>query len=349
MMTKIFKTLAFAALLLTACNRETIDTENIDKKGYPLPVTVNVTRQDDNEVTKATYNDGTKKLSFSTGDKLFVFGHDGRYQGAGQYAGMLTWTSGGSFSGTIYTSAEYSGTADELFTAIQSPGYVEATLLPAGYEDYGFLFDGGEGSDTYVGLDFNEAFALTKAAAVEQFSGEGAKSYSSGFALSPTYPILNVTITDLPKTTEVTVSLSYSYGEAPGVVPVSINKNVTTDGSGNATFAVGVNCTNTSAIYLTVWGKTITLGSHDLVAGKIYNVTRSVLRVLDICGLANIYYLPGETWGAAINNHPINGSNGWEIVYDSFILWEGLFLYAGGGCVITSEEIDPGVGYSLDI
>ena len=94
----IFKTLAFAMLmptmlLTTSCssdddfantNTETTNTETIVKKGYELPVTVNVTRQGDEGTTRATYNESTKKLGFSAGDKLFVEGYESV---AGQFAG----------------------------------------------------------------------------------------------------------------------------------------------------------------------------------------------------------------------------------------------------------------------
>ena len=88
----IFKTVAFAMLmptmlLTTACSSEddmvnntannTVENaEVVAKKGYALPVTVNVTRQDDG-TTRTTYTDNGNKtgtLDFSEGDKLFVEG-----------------------------------------------------------------------------------------------------------------------------------------------------------------------------------------------------------------------------------------------------------------------------------
>ena len=101
MMTKnIFKLLAFTILmspmlLIASCITDEIPNE----KGYELPVTVNVTRQGE-PATRASYNGTTKKLSFSTGDKLFVRGNNAT---ACAFAGMLEWQSGGTFSGTIFT------------------------------------------------------------------------------------------------------------------------------------------------------------------------------------------------------------------------------------------------------
>lgn len=141
----IFNVLAFvmlmsAILLTTACSSNDddaiVNNETTNKNGYPLQVTVNVTRQDDETAnsrdTRAVYNESTKKLSFSTGDQLFVSGNETT---VGYFAGALTWVSGGTFRGTITTQHEYTGTADALFTAAFS---ASATLLPA---DYG-VYDG---------------------------------------------------------------------------------------------------------------------------------------------------------------------------------------------------------------
>ena len=277
----IFKTLAFAMmmptmLLTTACSssddaiNNTENTETVSTKGYAIPVTVNVTRQGD-DATRATFDNENKKLNFSEGDKLFVKGFHNVFGGAGAFAGTLTYVSDGTFSGTIYTQAVYSGTADELFTAATDD--VEATLLPAGYGGYGFLTVSGEGySATLATPDYTKVFATSKAVGVEQFSLEQASAYSDGFALAPENSILNFTITDLAKNTEVTVSYTDDKSN-------EISGSVTTDGDGTATFAIGVkdgtalhNCS------LTVGGNPIALTANfkTLVFGKIYNVTRSV-------------------------------------------------------------------------
>lgn len=179
----IFKTLAFAMmmpamLLTTACSSEDelANNKNIDNteaainKGFSLPVTVNVTRQGESDM-RATFNDETKKLSFSAGDKLFVEGRD--KDGAEYFAGVLDYVPAtGKFSGTIYTQNEWLGTADELFVAanadqtLYSPTFI-ATLLPAGYEDYGYLSINDKG-DAYAYNDrvkdnINYTLATSKA------------------------------------------------------------------------------------------------------------------------------------------------------------------------------------------
>ena len=280
----IFKTVALAMmmpamLLTTACSSDdntAIDNEQTIKKGFELPVTVNVTRQGDDAASsptnRASYNGTSKKLEFSTGDQLFVWGHDANGGGAGYFAGTLTWQSGGTFSGTISIQNSYTGTIDELFAAAQASGYLTANLLPAGYGTYGYLLIKNIGSNEYekvINTSGTYTFATSKATGVEQFSLEVADSYSAGFALQPQNAILNFTITGLAASTNVDVALSGGY---------NITKTITTDGSGNATFAAGVqNGTNLNGLTLTVGGNPITIVSSDKVVakGKIYNINRS--------------------------------------------------------------------------
>ena len=261
-----------ATMLTTACSSDDsiINDENTATKGFELPVTVNVTREGDKATTRATYTDngnGTGTLGFSTGDKLLVNGMDNGFE---QFAGILTWQSGGTFSGTITTqNTSYTGTADDLF---KNAMFISAYLLPAGYDSKGFIKVSGSGYQMGTTYDYTKAFALTKAEAVEQLSREYAGSYSSGtgFALSPANVILNFTITGLTASTEVTASFTDEYSKV-------ISGNVTTDGSGNATFAIGVaGNTNLKYCSLTVGGNAITLTSSDkyLTEGKIYNITR---------------------------------------------------------------------------
>ena len=260
----ILKALAFALLITTACNKSEIaNEENTEKKGFSFPVTVNVTRDGD-DTTKATFNDGTKTLSFSEGDKLFVYGMDGGY---GKFAGTLTWASGGTFSGTITTQKEYSGTAQDY---LSSAYMVSAYLLPNDYTTYGYLSILGDGYSASIGFNNNNTFASTKALAVEQFSREAAGSYSSGFALSPQNAILNFTITGFFGNSKVDVSLTGSG--------YTITKTVTTDNSGNAKFAVGIGGNyDLNNFTLTAGVKAVTIvdSSTPLVKGKIYNITRS--------------------------------------------------------------------------
>ena len=280
----IFKALALAMLmpamlLTTACSNEddvvnnAANTENTINKGYALPVIVNVTREGD-ATTRATYNESTKKLSFSAGDKLFVSGIAGHW--VYDFVGTLDYdTESGKFSGTIYISEPWTGTFDELLAAVD-PGYDEfkATLLPAGYEDYGFLTIDNKDTeykyDDSVEPNFTYTLATSKAAGVEQFSYEEATEYDNGFALEPQSTILNFTITGLAANTDVAVALKGKYSA------YNITRTVTTDASGNATFAAGIyGGARLNLFSLTVGGNAITLPTKDAEVGKIYNITRT--------------------------------------------------------------------------
>jgi len=271
----ILKTLAVALLmpamlLTTACSSDDniIDSEKSanTQKGYALPVTVNVTRQGD-EGTRATYTDngnGTGSLAFSTGDKLFVQANNSP---AGKFAGLLDYNSEkGKFSGTIMTQNAYSGTADALLAATSSPF---AALVPAGYGNYNFFTIYGEGTyNASLSASMSKTFALTKKDAVEQFSHETATSYSSGFALAPKNGIASFTISGLTASTEVTVVFSDGFN--------NITKNVMTNASGVATFAVGMSDeANFNDYTLTVDGNNIALPTKTVEAGHIYNISRS--------------------------------------------------------------------------
>ena len=273
----IFKALAFAMLmpammLTTACSNsddEIINTENpANTKGYALPVTINVTRQGD-ATTRATYDGETKKLSFSTGDKLFVSGSYN--EGDCTFAGILDYVSGGTFSGTIMTQTEWTGTTIQLLSA---DGGANATLLPAGYGEYGYLSIADEGTyEAILSENSNKAFATSKAAAVEQFSWEYDYDYSNGFELTPVNAILNFTINGLDASTEVDVS--FSYPNFPD--PIVVSGKVTTDGDGTATFAIGIKYgNNLKDCTLTVGGNAIALPDKTVAKGKIYNISRSV-------------------------------------------------------------------------
>ena len=287
----IFKTLALAMmmpamLLTTACSSSDDDTivnnENTAKKGFTLPVTVNVTRQGDDATTRATYSGN--KLYFSTGDKLFVSGYD--WENSFTYAGTLDYVSAsGKFSGTITISKAYSGTADEL---LGSTDFTKVVLLPNGHGNYSFFsIAENNGYDDEVNHNYPAAFTTStdektaKALAVEQFSYESTLEYSSGFVLSPKSAILNFTIKDLTPNTQVTATLTNLEEN------YLISGDVETDGDGTATFAIGVaGYSNLLHFSLSVVENEIlhninlTSDHKELEAGHIYNITRSAAPTL---------------------------------------------------------------------
>ncbi len=343
----IFKTLALAMLmptmlLTTACSSEddlvnnTAGESTASTKGYALPVTVNVTRQGDEGTTRATYNESTRTLSFSAGDKLFVAGE---HFAVGSFAGTLDYDAvSGKFSGTIYTESEYTGTAEELLSSAADDA--EALLIPAGYKSYEY-FELDDEITPNAGYYQNKtnAFALTKAAAVEQFSFELAETYSSGFTLSPQNAIVSFTISGLTASKEVAVSFdTYSCGV--------ISKSVTTSAEGVATFAIGLdadipleNCT------LTVDGNNIAMPTKTVEAGHIYNISRSVPSVpegaingrFSVSDTKKVYFSKGNlqatyntswTWAFATNQ--------WDYIGNA----AGNTSINGGGTISGTGTVD---------
>ena len=341
----IFKSLALAMLMpamlfTTSCSKDDDlinKNENTAKETYKIPVTVNVTRQGDEPATRAIYNESTKKLSFSEGDKLFVYGcTDDVY-----FAGTLTWQSGGTFSGELDMDGTYLGTAEELFTeASTGENFIDAILQPNGWETYGFQTIGGDGPLRYFDPDFEKAVAADLATAVEQFSLERATTYSSGFALEPDNAIVNCSYKSATTIAEGTLCKPYISSpdeDFGGDVEIPF-------GSGNiVNFAIAI------PAYNVTWSiedkssiiSTINLGKKEIVPGHIYNVknysaTPTLLSVTVTdpddfgVGAKTIYYYSGETWGEAITNHPTE-NNGWYAyngspTIESYSVWD-LSLY----------------------
>lgn len=354
----IFKMLAFAMLtaamvLTTACSgsedladnkpETTEPTEPVAKKGYELPVTINVTRQGD-DATRASYTGN--KLEFSTGDQLFVKGEDTSEYGAGKFAGRLTWQSGGTFSGTITTENTYSGTADALFTAANE---VTATLLPYRYGTYDYLsFKLNNGYDAVLNQTAANSIVTSKKLAVEQLSLEsGSYTSGTGFTLRPSNAILNFTIGTSRVNYPVEVKLKDN-------VSLTISGNVTTSSSGLATFAVGVSgTTDLNGLSLTVDGKDITLANSSKVleAGKIYNITRIPWSINGLFSVSatkkvvfskgNLRCMKGESWAWSFFSNQYDYYNAYnENNWDKF-------CWVGASGALNSEPDKWGISTSI--
>lgn len=360
------KALAFAMLLATACNKNEIaNDENTEKKGFALPVTVNVTREGD-DATKATFNESTRKLEFSAGDKLFV---SGSATGAGSFAGALDYVPAtGKFSGTIYTQGGWTDSADDLFKAATSK---RAILLPNGYESYNFLYINNKNTDVLyddvVEATISKAFVASETAkktGVEQLSWEQAYTYSSGFALAPANAVLNFTISGLEAGEKaVTLYTTYSGME---YMTQTMSGSVTPNASGVATFAIGVPnnlVIKNVANNLTIGSSNFTLpGNTALAAGKIYNITRGTGATVNLSTKSTAYTASnGETLtgtlasnvkisiadGATVilNNVNINGSGTWTTGNYAGITCEGdaTIILSGTNTVKGFNNYYPGI------
>ena len=361
-----FKTLACAMLmpallLTTSCSKgddavtnpeKPATTETAVNKGYALPVTVNVTRQGDG--TRATYNETTKKLEFSAGDKLFV---SGSATAAGSFAGALDYVPAtGNFSGTIYTQNEYSGTADDLFSAASS---VRAILLPNGYDSYNFLSILEEESpalydDRVIAVASNAFVAseTAKATGVEQLSFEQASNYSSGFALAPVCAILNFTISGLEAgAQDVTL-----YVKNP-VTEYSVTGSVTPNASGVATFAIGVpggSSIQDGSNNLSVGSHNFTLpGGTALTAGKIYNITRGTGGTVNLSTINENYTASnGEILtGTLASNVKISIANGATVILNGVTIngtnsndyqWAGITCLGNATIILSGTNTVKG-------
>lgn len=356
----IFNLLAFAMLtaamvLTTACSgsedladnkpETTEPTEPVAKKGYELPVTINVTRQGD-DATRASYTGN--KLEFSTGDQLFVKGEDTSENGAGKFAGRLTWQSGGTFSGTITTENTYSGTADALFTA--SGPSTTATLLPYRYGTYDYLsIKLNNVYDAVLNQTAANSIVTSKKLAVEQLSLEsGSYTSGTGFTLRPLNAILNFTIGTSWANYPVEVKLKDN-------VSLTISGNVTTSSSGLATFAVGVSgTTDLNGLSLTVEGKDITLANSSKVleAGKIYNITRipwSINGLFSVSATKKVVFSKGnlrcmksgESWAWSFFSNQYDYYNAYnENNWDKF-------CWVGASGALNSEPDKWGISTSM--
>ena len=289
-------------------------------------------------------------LNFGEGDKLFVKGNDYSEGGTGFFAGTLTWKSGGTFSGTILTEKEYTGAIDALF----AKGSALATLLPADYGDYPYLLFENEGTySASINYDATKTFATSKATAVEQFSFEvGGYTSGTGFALHPANAILNFTITGLAANTGVDVALSDG-------VSFTISGSVTTDDSGTATFAIGVNVgTDLKDWTLTVAGNAITLVSSSkvLATGKIYNINRAAPVVTNLSTInANYTASDGETLtGTLASNVKISIADGATVTLDGVTIngthstsykWAGITCLGDATIILKDESVNSVVGF----
>ena len=354
----IFKSLAFvmlmpAMLLTTSCSNDNDiindNNEPTAKESYKIPVTVNVTRQGDDAATRAEYDGTAKKLSFSEGDKLLVEGY--LETDDVSFAGILTWISGGTFSGDLAISKKYTGTVEEMFTEASSgyPSNINATLLPNGYKGYNFLHIEGTGAgqkleDPIYYCGYPVAGDL--ATAVEQFSLEQAFTYSSGFALAPQRAILNCSYKDISHANEDCwpYIAMYNNSEFAGG---SVGLKFGADGIVN--FAISVPPYNDKWTLCASDGENllfeVNLGTKTLEAGYIYNWTNIV--TWNSSNMPNSYNLNGGYTNGGVTlqgDGEIEGSTIWANAPLTLTAPSGKIFTS---IVITASNVDvSGDGWS---
>ena len=349
----VFKSLAFAMLMpamlfTTSCGNEdeAIIGGGDAKLSKTIPVTVNVTRQSDKAATRAEYDGITKKLGFSTGDKLFVNG----YTDDVSFVGILTWVSGSKFTGDLDIYGTYSGTVEEMFTEASDGSHnIFAILLPNGYETYGFLSIVDEGVNRNVLTSYPKAVAPDLATAVEQFSLEYADTYSDGFALAPHNAIVYCSYKSASTIAEGTACKPYLHndfwGDYGDDVEIQFGKRDIVN------FAIAIYADPGFSDWIIKDYSSIipdiNLGTKAIPGGHIYNVknyTLSSLTVTDPNSFVDgnpktIYYVEGETWREAIENHPIE-NRGWIFYFNDINYYPTFTGYTDEGTVWDEDDGD---------
>ena len=90
-------------------------------------------------------------------------------------------------------------------------------------------------------------------------------------------------------------------------------------------------------------------GSKKVIGVKAEKKAAAALQSIQITGVvtATIYYVEGETWEQAIQNHPTENS-AWVIATSGTINSQGYYLSAGEMPVYSNDTIDPNANYSFE-
>lgn len=158
------------------------------------------------------------------------------------------------------------------------------------------------------------------------------------------YPIVKVTSLTLNKTETTIIKGETEQLSVTGVLPANAtDKSVTwtSDNEGVATVNASGKVTANSAGYAHIYA---TANDGSGVVYATCDVT--VIQGFTVIGMIiMIYYVPGETWEDAINNHSINDNQGWGIdngyVYYMYMDIDYLYYKDSGQRVSANEVIDP--------
>jgi len=312
--------IAAAALLSTACSNETLTTapESQSQKGYEIPVTVNVTR-DNSALTRTSYDAQTQKVSFTEGDRLFV---EGVYEGENKFHGTLAYdATNKTFCGKL--TADYAvmvSDADAFLSGAQS---VSATLLPNGCGDYEYI---GLLNENYVQVENTKAITCgidLLGAAIAQFAHETASTYSGGFALKPQNAIFDCTFNNFNQgnvfgSSEANVGVTISYttgGENQKITYSAGNTSnkiylalpASTEGMDVTNFSIKLDNGSIAT--------TFALADATIKSGQVYTITKTIHLAGEISFSGESFsytYIENKTFQNKVN---ITGDG--EVTYSS--------------------------------
>ena len=122
--------------------------------------------------------------------------------------------------------------------------------------------------------------------------------------------------------------------------------------TGKATVKVGENAAEVKEGKLTgvKMNSKVTVTAKDGYKFRKVEAKKGGLLSIEIGGAvtATIYYVEGETWAQALENHPTENS-AWRIDISGAIYFQGYAPSAGGNYVNSTDTIDPNAGYSFKL
>ena len=253
-----------ATLVMTACSSDNDITEAPVAPSTSKIIPYTVTVGDNNKTTRATVAEDNSTLRFATGDKLYITGtdiqgvldlqsgDDGKTTGA-TFSGELTYTGEGSPADNLELTATLVGTANkgvQITNGVVTSMTYPSTFYCASVNDAVQLYSNLTGTSTYG----TKAFTLTQQTAFLNFEITFEDGTTSGTNLSAVVSNGGSTI----YTTNVTTVSKDEKVVAKFVLPIAAGTTLS-----NATVTMGSKAA-------------IAFGASQTLAGKVYNITRSV-------------------------------------------------------------------------
>lgn len=326
--------LCLAFVLATACSQEVL---LMDEAPKTVHITVGANMGEPQTRSAVVTEAGTRTLSFTTGDRLYVWGYipGTAYRYIGCYLDLVGTPESGatsaSFEGDLVV-YEYSG-APSYTVKIVSHSFSTADPLSECTDVYGvlvhkdavgFQVNGGDRKGYYM-TDMVASSVENLMTQIMEVSGSynsGTKSFPLSVDLSGhssdeyCAPIFNCNISGLKPSTTYDVShiRSTSFENALDAHGNYLG-TITSDAEGNATFACYNVCVKAAKYHVLNFlsddytdDRNVYLGSKALM-GKVYNITRPALKfqeaAFSVSGSKQVYFSKG-------NLYAYKGSSNWE-------------------------------------